>query len=121
MPVLASPLVLAALLATAPAAPDAAAVRLPPRPASVAGVRAPIVSLDGAWSFSPAPPPEFWRSPGAASAWASLSVPGEWAMQGFGVPRDREAAYARKIAVTADFAGHRVRLRFHGVYSRARV
>lgn len=121
MPVLASPLVLAALLAAAPAAPEAASVRLPPRPASVAGVQAPVVSLDGAWSFSPAPPPEFWRSPGVASSWASLSVPGEWAMQGFGVPRDRETAYARRLTVPADFAGHRVRLRFHGVYSRARV
>jgi hypothetical protein len=120
VPILTEPLVILALLA-APAAPDTASVRLPPRPSSVAGVRAPVVSLNGTWQFSPMPPAEFWRDPRSAASWPSLSVPGEWAMQGFGVPRDREAAYARRLTIPADFAGHRVLLRFHGVYSRARV
>ena len=62
MPILTEPLLILALVA-APTAPDAASVRLPPRPSSVAGVRAPVVSLNGTWQFSPTPPAEFWRDP----------------------------------------------------------
>jgi len=84
---------------------------LTPRPASVAGVAKPILSLNGTWDFSPADgvPPR------------PIDVPGEWAMQGFEVPRGGFATYAREVEVPADWAGKIVKLRFDAVHAVCEV
>ncbi len=97
-------------------------VRLWPRPSRVAGVRRPVMPLDGPWRFHPRPPVRFW-SLGAAAlrAWPMAAVPGEWTMQGFTVPAGQAAGYARRFDLPRDWAGKRVFLRFDSVQSLCRV
>ncbi|MFC5801949.1 glycoside hydrolase family 2 TIM barrel-domain containing protein [Streptomyces formicae] len=97
------------------------AVTLTPLPDSVAGVRRPVIGLDGDWSIATEPPEGFWRNEADPAGWRTVRVPGEPAMQGVEVPGDEEFAYRTRITVPADFAGHRVILRFDAVYSDARV
>jgi beta-galactosidase len=107
--------------ATAPAAAYApvTAPRLTPAPLAVAGLDTFRISLDGAWQFNPAPHAEFWKQP--PIGWASVQVPGEWVMQGFNVPPNGAAAYARTFTVPADWSGRRIKLRCDAVYSDAVV
>ena len=88
-----------------------ASARLTPRPATVAGVSKPILSLNGTWEFSPAD--------GVPSR--PIEVPGEWAMQGFEVPAGGFATYARDIEVPADWDGKTVKLRFDAVHAVCEV
>ncbi|GAA3475933.1 glycoside hydrolase family 2 TIM barrel-domain containing protein [Streptomyces yanii] len=97
------------------------AVTLTPVPDAVAGVSQPVMALNGTWSLATEPPAEFWRDDTDISDWQKVEVPGEPAMQGVEVPQDKEFAYRTKVQVPADFAGHRVVLRFDGVYSDARL
>lgn len=95
---------------------------LAPSPAEVvAGVENPVISLNGVWRFTTAPPPEFWRNEVSADGWPSIEVPGECLMQGFEIRHDVGYPYKTKIDIPADFAGQRILLRFDGVYSYARV
>ncbi|WP_426402993.1 glycoside hydrolase family 2 TIM barrel-domain containing protein [Streptomyces sp. R-07] len=96
-------------------------VTLTPVPDTVAGVREPVLSLNGSWSIAVEPPAEFWRDDVDSSGWPRIEVPGEPAMQGVDVPQDKEFAYRTKVPVPADFAGQRIVLRFDGVYSDARL
>ncbi|MGW6900323.1 glycoside hydrolase family 2 TIM barrel-domain containing protein [Streptomyces sp. NBC_00624] len=98
-----------------------AAVTLTPLPESVDGVRDPVISLGGSWAVSVDPPGEFWKNDFDPAQWQRATVPGEPAMQDIEVPRDKEFAYKTRIEVPADFAGHRIVLRFDAVYSDARV
>jgi len=84
---------------------------LTPRPASVAGVATPVISLNGMWAFSPAE--------GVAAR--PIEVPGEWAMQGFEVPSGGFAVYRREIEVPADWRGKAVKLRFDAVHAVCEV
>ncbi len=84
---------------------------LTPRPAAVAGVARPVVSLNGTWQFSPAD--------GVAAR--PIEVPGEWAMQGFEVPAGGFAAYTRQFEVPADWEGKAVKLRFDAVHAVSEV
>jgi len=95
------------------------APRLTPTPRSVAGLDTFRQSLDGTWSFNPAPPAEFWKNPPAN--WAAIQVPGEWVMQGFTVAHGAAAGYARSFPVPANWAGQRIKLRCDAVYSEATV
>lgn len=80
-------------------------------PAWVEGVRQPVISLNGQWRFKPS----------AQGRWTTLAVPGEAAMQGYAIEHDKPFFYRREFSVPADYAGHRVVLRFDGVYSHARL
>ena len=112
----------AALALAARGADDAPMPRLSPRPAAVAGVRSPLVSLDGTWKFNPAPPDGFQKFGAAQTAnWDKIEVPGEWAMQGFVVKKNSAAAYWRAFDVPSDWRGRRVKLRFDTVHSDCRV
>jgi hypothetical protein len=112
----------AALALAATGADDALMPRLSPRPAAVAGVRSPLVSLDGTWKFNPRPPDGF-QNFGAAQTrnWDKIEVPGEWAMQGFTVKKDSAAAYWRAFEIPSDWRGRRVKLRFDTVHSDCHV
>jgi beta-galactosidase len=50
-----------------------------------------VLSLDGAWRFHLAPAPQsvpegFWTEGFDTSSWATIQVPGNWEVQGFGKP-----------------------------------
>jgi beta-galactosidase len=87
----------------------------------VAGVKSPIVSLNGTWKFNLTPPENFWSEDVNPAGWADIEVPGECLMQGFAIRHNVGYAYKKQIDIPTDFAGRRVILRFDGVYSDARV
>ncbi|MFJ6348166.1 hypothetical protein ACIQKB_01665 [Streptomyces sp. NPDC092046] len=60
-------------------------VTLTPVPDTVAGVREPVLSLNGSWSIATEPPAEFWRDDVDTSGWPRIEVPAEPAMQGVDV------------------------------------
>ena len=92
--------------------------RLSPRSLAVAGVKSPLVSLDGTWKFSPTAPDGFEKfSATQTKAWAKIEVPGEWVMQGFEVASNATAAYWREFQIPADWQNQRIKLRFDTVHS----
>ncbi len=95
--------------------------RLLPIPASVTGVRTPVLSLAGEWKFAAIPQPEFWKQDLDTSAWSSVEMPNEFATLGFSIAPDVEYPCRRKIHIPADFRNQRIFLRFDGVYGYARV
>lgn len=82
-----------------------------PKPASVSGKLSTVINLDGRWQFRFSP----------KSKWTSIEVPGEAAMQGYGVPHDSQVIYKRSFRLPASFAGQRAVLRFNGTYSYAEL
>ena len=94
--------------------------RLTPRPEGVAGVARPWVDLTGTWRFNPSPGAEFWKDSSDAG-WSDIQVPGEWTMQGFSVKARQPGCYRLRFAAPADWAGHRIKVRFDAVYSKAEV
>lgn len=77
--------------------------RLSPLPVRVMETRVP---LSGIWTFNDT---------------ARISVPGEWVMQGFEVPKGQEAFYERNFRIPETWAGQRVKLRCNAVYSQSRI
>lgn len=92
-----------------------------PIPESVQGIQNTAVSLAGTWLFTPVPPAEFWKPDLDVSKWSPIEVPGEFAMQGFTIAPDVEYPCRRTVEVPAELAGHRIFIRFDGIYSYARV
>ncbi|MGM9804491.1 MAG: glycoside hydrolase family 2 TIM barrel-domain containing protein [Muribaculaceae bacterium] len=78
-------------------------------PLSVQQVSNAALSLNGKWQFRI----------DEHSSWAKIDVPGEAAMQGFGIKHDTPFYYQREVKVPRDFAGKTVILRFDGVYGHA--
>lgn len=94
----------------------AQATRLPdecayPQYRLVEGVANPSLSLNGDWQFQYSP----------TSPWSPITVPGEPAMQGYAIRHDQPFTYRKRFTIPADYAGHRIVLRFDGVYSHARL
>ena len=87
----------------------------------VQGVAEPVILLNGDWKFSMEPPEAFWENEMDFAQWADIQVPGECQMQGFAIRHDQPYVYKREFSIPADFAGKRVFLVFHGVYSYTRV
>ena len=87
----------------------------------VDGVADPVISLNGDWKFSMEPPEAFWKGNVDFTQWPDIKVPGECQMQGFAIRHDRPYVYKRAFDIPEDFAGKKVFLVFHGVYSYARV
>jgi len=94
--------------------------RLTPTPERVAGIARPRVDLNGTWRFNPSPAAEFWKD-GSEVSWSDIQVPGEWTMQGFSVKPGQAGGYRLRFPVPADWAGHRIKVRFDAVYSKAEV
>ena len=96
--------------------------QLNPRPQQVDGVAHETVDLGGTWQFAEAVPPGFPPiAPLDGKTSKPIAVPGEWAMQGFGVKPGTAAFYARAFDVPDDWQGKRIKLRCDGVYSDAIV
>lgn len=87
----------------------------------ISGVHNPIVSLDGSWKFSM--DTLAYQDPKNTdfSSWSKVMVPGELAMQGYAIKHDRPYYYARQISMPINYLSNRIILKFHGVYSKARV
>lgn len=83
--------------------------RLSPQPAKVANVQIAQISLNGKWDF------EIVGRP----AKHSITVPGEWEMQGFTVNEGETAVFSRDIEIPADWKNNIVKIRFDGVSSNA--
>ena len=92
-----------------------------PQPDQVAGVKSPVVSLNGNWKFTLTPPSEFWKNSVEPTDWNDVVVPAEPWMQGLRIERDKEYPYKKQITIPKEFAGQRILLRFDGVYSVGRV
>ena len=91
-----------------------------PRPAEVAGIASPVLSLDGTWSFHAAPPRDFEKlTERTARGFAPIDVPGDWAMQGRSVTPWTAAGYLKTVNVPADWKGARIFLRSDGAQSLA--
>jgi hypothetical protein len=92
--------------------------RLSPRPESVAGVKVPLMDLNGQWKFSSEAPHDL---SGDTSGWKNMIVPGEWVMQGFTVGQGAAADYSRSLDIPPDWHGRRIKLRFDSVNSDCKV
>lgn len=100
--------------------PDPSDVRYIPRPAEVAGIASPVLSLDGTWSFHAAPPRDFEKlTERNAKGFAPIGVPGDWATQGRSVTPWTAAGYLKTVNVPADWKGARIFLRSDGAQSLA--
>jgi hypothetical protein len=96
--------------------------RLTPRPVHVRQLSGTEIGLSGTWRFHASPPEDFTSlDPSRTAAWASIQVPGEWAMQGFTVPPGTAAAYLREFDLPASWLKLRTILRCDAVYSDAVV
>ena len=91
-----------------------------PRPSQVKNVYQPVLSLNGTWLFHEQPAPDFYKKD-THEGWKPITVPGEWAMQGFKVDSAGWAGYQTHFTLPADWSGKRIRLRFDGVSSEAIV
>lgn len=80
-------------------------------PLQVKDVARPILSLNGTWKLKY--PKE--------SRWMNVCVPGELAMQGIAIEHDKPFIYRKTFEFPEDYDGHRIILRFDGVYSHAKL
>ena len=87
----------------------------------VTGTDQPVISLDGVWKFNMSPPEDFYNTETGDSDWFDILVPGEPAMQGFAIKHNSPFAYRNEILIPPDYLGKRIKLRFGGVYSYARL
>ena len=92
-----------------------------PCPSAVPGLTSPIIDLAGPWSFTTSPEKNFWAKGIDLSAWSTVHVPGEFVLQDFDIIADTEYPCRRTITIPKDFTGHKIFLRFDGVYGYARV
>ncbi|GHT43585.1 hypothetical protein FACS189438_1070 [Bacteroidia bacterium] len=80
-------------------------------PSVQANVKQTALLLNGSWQFQFSPD----------SKWTSIEVPGEAAMQGYGIEHDKPFRYRKVFTLPADYKDKTVILRFDGVYSYARL
>lgn len=92
-------------------------VRYRPIPSAVSGLDKNVVSLDGTWRIDPKPGNDPKRRPLSSPEWADFKVPGQWAEQGFDIPKDKPAALAREFTVPKEWAGSRIFLRFDAIHA----
>ncbi len=90
----------------------------PPLPQAVSGIEAPVLSLNGTWSFNPAPPKGFETLMEPGPGWSAIEVPGDWTMQGFTVKPWTPAGYLKTVVIPADWKGAQIKLRSDGAQSR---
>ncbi|MBZ5580851.1 MAG: hypothetical protein LAQ30_01370 [Acidobacteriia bacterium] len=92
-----------------------------PAPATVAGVKQAVLSLNGLWKVTTTPPAEFWNNAADPSGWQDIRLPSHAIPQGVVGRRGGEYAFKKKIAIPAEFAGKRIILQFDGVSGLGRA
>ncbi|MCP4311754.1 MAG: beta-galactosidase [Bacteroidetes bacterium] len=85
------------------------------------GIRNPVISLNGTWKFSMAPPTDHWKNGVDFNEWPDIQVPGECQMQGFAIQHDQPYVYKKQFEIPDDYSGKQISLNFFGVYSYAKV
>ena len=88
-------------------------------PSQTAGVKIPLISLNGGWEFCSETNQTDWDKSGLI--WNKIIVPGEPAMQGYQVKHDTWYAYRKTIDIPQDYSGANIVIRFNGVYGQSRV
>ena len=91
------------------------------KPQQVQGVYSPMLSLNGVWKFCEKPGEGFFNDKQTGDTWKNITVPGEWAMQGFKVDSAKFGGYQTTFTLPEDWQGKRVKLRFDGVSSESVV
>lgn len=99
-----------------------APVRFRPLAAAVAGLKEPVISLDGSWQINPNAFQSQEKPPGAAPTassapgWGDFHVPGQWAQQGYDIPQDRTVALTRQFVIPAEWTNYRIFVRFDAIH-----
>ena len=97
-------------------------IHLTPRPTAVQGTNTLKVDLGGTWNFAVQPAPRFWEQTFARVGPAgTIQVPGEWAMQGYTVPRGGAAGYWRTVEIPSDWKAKRIKLKCDAAFSLSEV
>ena len=93
-----------------------------PVPEMTAGVTQTVAVVRDNWKTISNPQGEFWADSTNLSAWRDISGGGRrGGFGGFGGGGGSQSAYRTTLAIPADYAGHRVVLRFDGVSNGAKV
>jgi hypothetical protein len=92
-----------------------------PRPDKINDVYNPTLSLNGTWKFNEKPPLDFHKNKLATQKWDAVTVPGEWAMQGYQVDSAAFAGYFKEFDLPEDWNGQRIKIRFDGVSSESAI
>jgi hypothetical protein len=95
-------------------------IRYRPLPTSVAGVRRPVIRLDGVWRMQAGDPEEARLTPLDSPLWKPFRVPGQWLQQGLDTPPDRPVSVGTEFTVPVEWKGRRVILRFDAVHAGTR-
>ena len=74
------------------------------------------ITLDGAWRIDPNPRQGVREQPLDATNWNHFQVPGQWAQQGYDIPRDKIAVLAKEVTISARWVGYRIFLRFEAIH-----
>ncbi len=97
-------------------------IHLTPRPTAVSGTDTRKVDLGGTWNFVVQPAPRFWEQNTAPpESVSTIQVPGEWAMQGFTIPKGGAAGYWRSVEIPRDWEAKRIKLKCDAAFSLAEV
>lgn len=94
--------------------------RYTPRPMVVAGTATLQVDLGGVWKFNPSPAAPMDTMPDTSS-WKTIEVPGEWAHQGFDIPKEKCAEYVRTFIVPQSWANLSLKLKCDAAFSDSTV
>ncbi len=78
------------------------------------------ISLKGNWLFSSSPEKSFWIGK-TRESWKSISVPGEWIMQGYKVEKGQFAGYIKEFNIPTSWKNKRIKLRCNGIFSESFV
>ncbi len=90
-------------------------------PIRTAGVAQPVISLNSTWKFHAHPPAGYWSRAVGKEAWQDYPVPSCTFSHGLDIPAEQTYAYHRAVAVSPDFAGKRVFLRFDGITGKSQI
>ncbi|MEK4347452.1 glycoside hydrolase family 2 protein [Paenibacillus sp. FSL P4-0184] len=97
------------------------------KPTYTSGTKDPVICLntclENQWYFSMNPlSTEHIEAQNLDSYdWHEIIVPGEVAMQGYNIENDTPYYYTTSFMIPEDYDGKHVILRFHGIYSKAKV
>jgi hypothetical protein len=92
-----------------------------PLPAVTNAVKQPVVSLNGVWKVSTAPPADFWLNSVDPSSWRDIRLPSHAIPQGVVLPRGGQYAFKKRVVIPAEFAGKRILLQFDGVTGQGKA
>jgi len=94
-------------------------IRWSPKPFYVQGVEVPELDINDMWEFAVIDTVNI--SAVQKLNFQSITVPGEWVMQGFKVEKDEFGVYRRELTLPSEMKGKSLKLRFEAVYSQCEI